>query len=78
MMEDNKTFQSSDFWLSSFLKAKGLKLIKIKKEGKRSVFIFEDRADREELIREFYNNGLVAVGNFKTAVQDLKSLIHNF
>ena len=78
MIEDTKTFQSSDFWLSSFLKAKVLKLIKIKKEGKRSIFIFENREDIEGLIQEFYNNGLIAVGNFKTAVQDLKSLIHNF
>jgi len=73
----NNEYPTTDFWLSAFLKAKGFNIIKVKKDKGRSVFIFENRPDREDLIREYYNNGLIEVSLFKNAVQDLKSIIHN-
>ncbi len=76
-MKNNGTYSTTDFWLSGFLKAKGLKIIDVRKESSRSIFIFEDEPRREELTREFYNNGLIEVGLFKSALQDLKSIIHS-
>lgn len=73
----NKEYPTTDFWLASWLKAKGVNIIKVKKDNGRSIFIFEDRPDREDLIREYYNHGLIEVGLLKNAVQDMKSILHN-
>ena len=70
-------FSTSDLYLAAFLKAKGLKLIDKKTEGKKVFFIFEDRKDREDLVRQFFNDGLVNITAFKSAIQDLKTMIFN-
>jgi len=75
-MTNNETYSTIDFWLAAYLRVKGLKLINVKKENNRSVFIFKDIESREDYIKDFYNNALVEVGSIKTAVQDIKSLIH--
>lgn len=70
-------YLTSDLYLSAFLKARGLKLVDKKREGSRVVFIFQDRQDRETLIREFFNDGLVSITALKGAIQDLKTLVFN-
>lgn len=72
-----KTYQVSDFYLAAFLKAKIFKLVDIEREGRRVIFIFEDRNDREQLTKDFYNDALVQVSPFIHAIQDLKSIIYN-
>ncbi len=76
-MTHNGTYSTGDFWLAAFLRVKGIKLIDVKKEHNRSVFLFEDTENRESYLKAFYNNALIEVGSLKTAVQDLKSLIHS-
>jgi len=76
-MKENKTYASTDFYLSAYLKAKGLKLLNVERDGRRAIFIFEDRRDRKELIRSFYNNGVVEINAFKNAIQDLKAATYN-
>lgn len=68
---------TTDFYLAAFLKAKGLKLIEAIKENGRSTFVFEDDMQRDNLIKDFYNNGLVEASLFKNALQDLKAIIHS-
>ena len=62
----SKTYASTDFYLSAYLKAKGLKLFDVERDGRRAIFIFEDREDRKELIKSFYNDGTVKINAFKT------------
>ena len=76
-MQIENTYSTQDFWLASFLRVKGLKIIDVRKEKNHSVFVFEDTENRESYIKAFYNNALVEVGSLKTAVQDLKSIIHS-
>ena len=71
------TYQTSDLYLSAYLKAKGLKLINTSKCGGKSTFVFADREDRESLIQDFFNDGLVNITAFKNALQDLKTLLYN-
>ena len=73
----NKEFNTQDIWLSAFLKAKGLRLTRIGGESRRAIFIFEDIKEREELVKEFYNNALVGITTLKNAMTDLKSAIFN-
>ena len=75
-MNDN-TYTTTDLWLSAFLKAKGLKLIRILGENRRAIFVFEDTPNRKALIEEFYNNGLIGITLIKNAMADLKSAIFN-
>ena len=76
-MEIVNTYATSDLYLSAYLKAKGLKLMDKRRDGNKLVFIFGDRADRKELIMEFFNDGLVSITAFKNAIQDLKTMVFN-
>ena len=69
----NETYSTNDFYLSAYLKAKGFKLANVERDGRRSTFIFEDRQDREDLIRDFYNDPFV--NNFTHAIRDLKATV---
>lgn len=71
------TYLTSDLYLSAFLKSQGLKLLDKKTEGRKVTFIFQDRNDREDLIRQFFNGGLVNITVFKSAIQDLKTMVFN-
>jgi len=73
----NQTYSTSDLWLSAFLKARGLKIIRIEGNNRRAAFVFEDTADRKALIEEFYNNSLIGITLIKNAMADLKSAIFN-
>jgi len=74
---NNNTYSTNDLWLSAFLKAKGLKIIRIEGNNRRAVFVFEDTPDRKDLIEEFYNNGSIGITLIKNAMADLKSAIFN-
>lgn len=74
---NNGIYSTTDLWLSAFLKAKGMRLIRIEGESRRAIFVFEDIKDREQLVKEFYNNGLVGITTIKNAMADLKSAIFN-
>lgn len=62
------TYSTSDLYLSAFLKSKGMRLIDKRKDGNKFFFIFEDRAERRELINEYLNDGSVNVTAFKNAI----------
>jgi hypothetical protein len=74
---NNARYFTTNFYLAAFLKAKGLRLVEVTKENGRSTFIFEDDIQRDNLIKDFYNDGLVEVSRYKSALQDLKSMIHS-
>ena len=74
---NNLTYSTNDLWLAAFLKAKGLKLLRIEGNNRRATFVFEDTTDRKDLIEEFYNNGLIGITIIKNAMSDLKSAIFN-
>lgn len=72
----NGTYATSDFYLACFLKARGMKIKGLEREGRRSIFIFNDTPNREDLVKQFYNDSYV--NNFTHAIQDLKALVFNF
>lgn len=72
------SYATADLYLASCLKARGLQLRDTQREGRRAVFVFSDRGDRMELVREFYNDGTVKVNAFVHAMQDLKGVVYNW
>ena len=71
-------FETTDFYLACYLRCDGFRLVGIRRNGTRSVFRFEDRADRGEVTLAFFNNeGTVRPLAYSSAIKDLKALIHN-
>jgi nucleoside-triphosphatase THEP1 len=71
-------FETTDFYLASYLRCNGFRLAGIRREGPRSVFRLEDRADRPDAMLAFFNNeGSVRPLAYAAAIKDLKALIHN-
>ncbi|MCJ7665537.1 MAG: DUF5659 domain-containing protein [Actinobacteria bacterium] len=77
-MKKNKTFNTKDFFLACFLKAKDVRLVKTEKTGNLAHFCFEEDKSLEELITGFYNDRASIFANrFVNAIRDLKALVHN-
>ena len=73
-----QVFETTDFYLACYLRCDGFRLAGLRREGPRSVFRFQDRADRRNAMLAFFNNeGSVRPLAYSTAIKDLKALIHN-
>ena len=77
-MELPQEYTTADLYLASYLKARGLKLAAIEREGKRSRFVFSDTPARRAMVVDFYNDVPVGIGAFVHALEDLKGAIHNW
>ena len=49
-------FETTDFYLACYLRCDGYRLVGIRRDGRRSVFRFEDRTDRQAVMLSFFNN----------------------
>lgn len=77
-VETVDVFETTDFYLACYLRCDGFQLVGIRRDGRRSVFRFKDRADRVAVMLTFFNNeGSVRPLTYSTAIKDLKALIHN-
>jgi hypothetical protein len=56
----------------------GYELLDLRDEGRRKVFVFQDRSTRRDDVMAFYGEaGSVRPLAFAAAIKDLKALIHN-
>jgi hypothetical protein len=71
-------YSTRDYYIASFLKAKGFKLAATKKNGRDIYFIFEGRQEIENILPGFYNGTekVIAI-ELTTAIRNIKSLLHN-
>ena len=73
-----KVFETSDFYLACFLRYVGFDLTELRREGKRCVFVFRDKKERQANIMDFYNNKTtIHPLSFIGTIKDMKSIIHN-
>jgi len=77
-MELPQEYATNDLYLASYLKARGLKLASVDRDGKRSRFVFCDGLDRKQMVADFYNDAPIGIAAFTHALQDLKASIHNW
>jgi hypothetical protein len=71
-------FETRDFYLACFLRCAGYELLDLRPEGRRKVFVFQDRPTRREDVIAFYGEvGSVRPLAFATAIKDMKALLHN-
>jgi len=72
------TFDTTDFYLACFLRCAGYDLEDVRREGRRSVFVFRDRPERKAEMLAFYRNeGAVKPLAFVETIKSMKALIHN-
>lgn len=69
-------FETRDFYLA--WRCAGYKLIDLRAEGRRRVFVFKDRPERRDDVIAFYGEGgSVRPLTFASAIKDMKALLHN-
>ena len=77
-MKVTRIFNTKDFYLACFLKAKDIKLVRTEKTGNLAHFYFEGDGSLEDLITSFYNDREeISANRFVNAIRDLKALVHN-
>ena len=73
-----RAFETRDFYLACFLRCTGYELLDLRDEGRRKVFVFQDRPTRRDDVMAFYGEaGSVRPLAFAAAIKDMKALIHN-
>ena len=78
MKKDLNSYVTKDYYIASFLKAKGFKLIATDKQGKDIYFIFEGKEKIESILPGFYSGTekVIAI-DIITAIRNIKSMLHN-
>ena len=51
-------FETRDFYLACFLRCTGYELLDLRAEGRRKVFVFQDRATRRDDVITFYGDAI--------------------
>ena len=70
-------FETSDLYLAAALKIHNFKLVNLQRSGGRAVFIFEDRPDREAMMRQYFSGELTgSLKIFISVLSDLRSMIN--
>ena len=72
------SYQTSDLYLSAFLRAKGVILQNINRKNGKVIFIFQDNGNIQDLINRYFNDSDVPVLRYKAALRDLRSIIFNY
>jgi hypothetical protein len=64
--------------ISRFLRCTGYELLDLRAEGRRKVFVFQDRATRRDDVITFYGDAIsVRPLAFAATIKDMKGLLHN-
>ena len=78
MNKENNMFETQDLYLASFLKARGLKLLRVVNNGCMAIFYFECKDNMDKVVTSFYSDReLVNANRLIGSIRDLKSLVHN-
>jgi hypothetical protein len=68
--------ETQDFYLSAYLRLKGLEMKDMKSFGSRKMFVFEDNDIFQELKQDYYwNKAQVGPLEFKKEIRKLKDII---
>ncbi len=71
-------FETRDFYLACFLRCAGYELLDLRPEGRRRVFVFQDRPTRRDDVIAFYGDAVtVRPLAFAATIKDMKGLLYN-
>ena len=67
-------FETRDFYLACFLRCTGYELLDLRAEGRRKVFVFQDRTTRRDDVIAFYGDAIsVRPLAFAATIKDMKA-----
>jgi len=73
-----RTFETRDFYLACFLRSSGYRLNEMRSDGRRKVFVFEDRSTRTSDVMAFFaDEAAVPPFAFSSTIKQMKALLHN-
>ena len=75
-MDMPQEYATNDLYLASYLKAQGMKLADVQKDGRRSTFVFHDAPERSDFVSDYINDAPIGISGFVHALKDLKTAIH--
>lgn len=76
--KDFNSYSTKDYYIASFLTAKGFKLTGTDRKGREVFFKFEGRKKIEKILPGFYNGTeKVSALSMVTAIRNIKSMLHN-
>ena len=68
--------ETQDFYLTAYMRLKGIELVNLKDYGNRKLFVFEDGESFQNLRQQYYwNNTNVDALEYKKEIRKLKNLI---
>ena len=71
-------FETRDFYLACFLRCTGYELLNLRDEGRRKVFVFQDRSTRRDDVMAFYGDATsVRPLAFAATIKNMKGLLYN-
>jgi hypothetical protein len=78
MEKAHSVFETRDFYLACFLRCASYELLDLRAEGRRKVFVFQDRPSRRDDVMAFYGDAAtVRPQAFAATIKDMKGLLHN-
>jgi hypothetical protein len=78
MKPDQVAFETSDFYLACFLRCTGYRLLGLRANGQKKIFVFKDRRSRPDDVMAFYGDAAtVRPQAFAATIKDMKGLIYN-
>lgn len=76
--KDFNSYSTNDYYIASFLTAKGFNIIATNKNGKEIYFLFDGKEKIEKILPGFYNRTeKVVTIDLITAIRNIKSMLHN-
>ena len=78
MKRDLSSYVTKDYYIVSFLKARGFKLLSTNKKGREVYFLFDGKEKIEKTLPGFYNGTekVIAI-DLIAAIRNIKSMLHN-
>ncbi|MCD4707234.1 MAG: DUF5659 domain-containing protein [Candidatus Sabulitectum sp.] len=76
--ESPPEYETTDFYLASYLRSKGYTIASLGRSGNRTIFKFGDKPERRKDILAYYNGeGTVPPLSLISAIKEMKAFIHN-
>ena len=77
MADENGKYKTGDMYLASFLRASGLNVLDVTRDGRKAIFHFSGGESTKRIILEYYNEeSMISALKFINAFHAMKNLIH--
>jgi Domain of unknown function (DUF5659) len=70
----SRPYETSDLTLASFLRCRSFTINNIKRQGGRTIFVFDNSPQLHSAVLEYANDGSVSVRSFCSTMRDLKAI----